>query len=323
MLSCLFGAWISFAAPFSQAPGYWIVVVSLILVLPVNLFLATLTGLVVYPIAVVLLPLSFHTGRLLLDGPTRPLFEWLINTPFLALMGFEYYAHTGGLLIGGLVGAAAGAGVVRFVLKLRRKVVELDADSEKFKSWSSKWYVRLLVWTLLGAKPSAAKYAELEGKRIGKPVRTVGVVIAAVLVVGFFVLTYALSGPILTRALRRGLEEANGATVDLEKVEISLGEGSLLIDGLAMADPKALGTDLLRGLRLEANIGMGELLTRRFKIDKVILVQASSGEKRTVPGKLTERSRRRRTAASPRAKRSRRSTTTSRTRRSGASVWPR
>ena len=287
VLSCLFGAWISFAAPFSQAPGYWVVLVSLILVLPVNLFLATLTGLVAYPIAVVLLPLSFHTGRLLLDGPTRPLFEWLVNTPFLALMGFEYYAHTGGLLLGGLVGAAAGLVVVRFVSRLRRKVVELDAGSEKFQTWSSKWQVRLLVWTLLGAKPDASKYAELEGKRIGKPVRTVGVVIAGVLVAAFFVLTYVLSGPILTRALRRGLEEANGATVDLDRAEISLGEGRVLIDALALADPKARDTDLLRGLRLEADIGMGELLTRRFKIDKVILVQASSGEKRTVPGKLT------------------------------------
>ena len=49
VLSCLFGAWLSFAAPFGQAPGYWIVLVSLILLLPVNLFLATLTGLVFSP----------------------------------------------------------------------------------------------------------------------------------------------------------------------------------------------------------------------------------------------------------------------------------
>jgi hypothetical protein len=54
-----------------------------------------------------------------------------------------------------------------------------------------------------------------------------------------------------------------------------------------MADPKALDTDLLRGLKLEADLGVGDLLTRRFRIDKLVISQASSGAKRETPGKLT------------------------------------
>lgn len=286
-LSCVFGAWLSFAAPFGQAPAYWIVMAALILLLPVNLFLSTLVGLLAYPLHLLLLPVSFHAGRLLLDGPTRPLFEALINAPFTALMGFEYYAHTGGILVGGLLGGFFGWAVVRFVRRLRRAYRDLDTKSERFHAWSSKWYVALASWVLVGARPSSATYEKLEAKRIGKPVRIPGVIVAVVLVAVFFVASYVLSGPILTRALRRGLEQANGATVDLEQAAISLEEARVLIDALAMADPKALDTDLLRGLRLEADLGVGDLLTRRYRVDKLIISQASSGAQRSTPGKLT------------------------------------
>jgi hypothetical protein len=287
VLSCVFGAWLSFAAPFGQAPAYWIVMVALLLVLPVNMFLATLVGLLAYPLHLLLLPVSFHAGRLLLDGPTRPLFEALINAPFVALMGFEYYAHTGGILVGGLLGGFLGWAVVRFVRRLRRAVRDLDTKSEKFHAWSSKWYVGLASWLLIGARPTATTYEKIEAKRIGKPVRIPGVIAAVLLVAGFLTVSYVLSGPLLTRALRTGLEEANGATVDLKKAEIALQEARVLIDALAMADPKALDTDLLRGLKLEADLGVGDLLTRRFRVDKLIISQASSGAKRETPGKLT------------------------------------
>ena len=44
IVSCVAGALLAFAAPFVQAPAYWLVLVALICVLPVNLFLATLMG---------------------------------------------------------------------------------------------------------------------------------------------------------------------------------------------------------------------------------------------------------------------------------------
>jgi uncharacterized protein (DUF2062 family) len=287
VLSCVFGGWLSFAAPLGQAPAYWVVLAALILVLPVNLFLAALVGLVAYPLHLLLLPASFHVGRLLLDGPTRPLFEALINAPFFALMGLEYYAHTGGILVGGLLGGLLGWAVVRFVRRLRRAVRGLDTKSDRFRQWSGKWYVGLATWVLLGARPKAATYERIEAQRIGKPVRIPGVIVAVLLVAVFLLASYALSGPILTRALRGGLERANGATVDLERAEIALEQARVLIDALAMADPEQLDTDLLRGLQLEADIGVGDLLTRRFKVDKLVLRQASSGAKRETPGRLT------------------------------------
>jgi len=287
VLSCLFGAWLSFAVPFDQAPAYWVVLGVLACVLPVNLFLAGLVGLVAYPLHLLLLPVSFHAGRLLLDGPTRPLFEACINTPLLALMGFEYYAHTGGILVGGLLGGLLGWILVRFVRGLRRAYLSADAKSEKFRTWSSKWYVGLGVWLLLGTKPKAATYEQIEARRVGMPIRIPGVVLAVLLVAALGIASYALSGPILTRALRSGLEQANGATVDLENAEVALEAGRVRIDALAMADPEALDTDLLRGFRLEADLGVGDLLTRRYRVDRLVISQASSGDRRATPGRLT------------------------------------
>jgi hypothetical protein len=287
IVSCMFGAWLAFAAPMGQAPAYWVAMVALLLVLPVNLFLSGLTGMVAYPLGLALLPASFHVGRVLLDGPTRPLFQALINAPFTALMGFEYYAHTGGIVVGGLLGAFLGWLFVKLVRRLRRGYRNLDTKSEKFRQWSSKWYVGLATWLLLGAKPSAATYEKIEAKRIGMPIRIPGVIIAVLVVAGFFFAAYQLSGPVLTGHLRTALEEANGATVDLKKAEILLGEASVEIGALAMADPNALETDILRGLHLQADLGVGKLLSRRFQVDKLIISQAVSGAKRETPGKLT------------------------------------
>jgi len=285
--ACLFGAWLAFAPGFRDAPALWVVLASLICVLPVNMGLASLTALVLFPVRVLLLPLSFQVGRLLLDGPTRPLFEALINAPFTALMGFEYYATTGGMLLGGLLGLAVGFGMTRLVRAIRRGIRAADTKSEKYRVWASKWWVKLGCWLIFGTSPKAATYEALESKRVGMPVRPVGIVVALLVVGAFLGLGQLLSGPYLTRALQSGLERVNGATVDLNKAEIRLDEGRLVIDGLAMADPKALETDLLRTFKLEADISTSDLLTRRVRIDKVVITDSSSGKERETPGKLT------------------------------------
>ncbi|MHC4549983.1 MAG: hypothetical protein ACYTEZ_14520 [Planctomycetota bacterium] len=285
--SCLAGAWLAFAPAFAEAPALWIVLVALICLLPVNLGLAAVTALVAYPLSLVLMPVSFTVGRILLDGPTRPLFAALINAPFTALMGFEYYAGTGGLLVGGLCGAAAGWGMTRLVRRIRRGFRDLDRDSARFHQWASKWWVLLGSWLLLGSRPKSATYDALERRRVGKPVRPVGIVVALLLVGAFLWLGHQLSGPILTRTLTAGLERVNGATVDLERAEIRLDQARVVIDQLAMADPQHLATDLLRGMRLEADLGVGALLRRRFHVDRLVISQATSGETRRTPGRLT------------------------------------
>jgi len=285
--ACVFGAWLGFAPSIGDAPALWVVLVSLICILPVNLALAGFTAAVLYPLSLLALPLSFSLGRFFLDGPTRPLFEALINAPFTAWMGLEYYAGTGGMALALALGLLLGWGMAKLVRSIRRGIRAADTKSEKFRVWSSKWYVKLGSWLVFGTSPKAATYEALETKRVGMPVRPAGVVVALLVVGAFWGLGTFLSGPYLTRALQAGLERVNGATVDLANAEVSLDEGRFVVDGLAMADPEALATDLLRTVKVEADVSTSDLLARRIRVDKVVVTDSSSGKERETPGELT------------------------------------
>ena len=120
--ACVLGGWIAFAPGFGQAPALYVVLAALVCLLPVNMGLMSVTALVLYPVNLLVLPATFQVGRILLDGPTRPLFSALINAPFTALMGFEYYTGTGGFLVGGLFGGFVGWLMVRLVRTIRRRL---------------------------------------------------------------------------------------------------------------------------------------------------------------------------------------------------------
>ena len=95
--ACLLGTMLGFAPSFGQAPGLVLGLFMLLLVLNANLFLAFFAAAGMKLVSFLLLPVSFASGRLLLDGPTQPLFEKLINAPVFAFFGFEYYTVTGAI----------------------------------------------------------------------------------------------------------------------------------------------------------------------------------------------------------------------------------
>src|SRR5690606_1981610 len=103
------------------------------------------------------------------------------------------------------------------------------------------------------------------------------------------VIQQVASGPLVLAALKGGLERANGATVDIREAELNLRENRLVLSGVAMADANDLATDLLRAERVEADVSATDLLRRRLALDQVTLVDASTGERRSAPGRLVRR----------------------------------
>jgi hypothetical protein len=103
------------------------------------------------------------------------------------------------------------------------------------------------------------------------------------------VINLLLSPQILTAYLRSGLERLNGATVDLDSAELNLKQGKIRLTGLAMADPNALGTDLLRAGSVEIDVSVMSMLTKRMKLDRIELTDASTGQPRTTPGRIVGR----------------------------------
>lgn len=283
ILACVLASMLGFMPGFFQAGGLIVALVLLLVVLNANLALAAIVAVIAKVLSYLLLPASFYLGAALLEGPTQPLFKAMINAPVLALFGFGYYATTGGLVIGLLLGLLSGLVVVKAVRTIREKMAGLQSDSPSYQKWASKWWVKLLSFVLLGkGKVDFAKLAAAKGKMI----RPAGVAAAAVVIALLVVVDLFFAGPIVTYALQRGLEQANGATVDLGSAEVDLAHGKMIVHQLALADPNHLDTNLFQAKTLTIDIDTADLLTKRLTLDNVTVIDAVQGAKRKTPGHL-------------------------------------
>lgn len=272
---------------FAQSPGLILLLLSLALVLNANLAVFALTLLAGKLLSFVLLPMSYAVGTWLLDGPAQGLFRALANGPVTAWFGLEFYATTGGLVLGAVFGAGTGFVLNRTIRAIRTRMADVEESSERYQKYAKKWWVRLCSWLLLGKGKGKQSWRELsESTKKGLPVRVTGVLAVAVLGGALWVFQQWFSTPILTQNLKSGLEAANGATVDVRSAQLVLGDGSLRIEDLAIADAKALGEDLFAADALVATIDTGALLRRRLVVDEVRSTNARAGAKRATPGVL-------------------------------------
>ncbi len=282
MMACVLGAVLGFMPGFTQAPGLIVAIILLLIVLNANLALATLVAAGAKLASLLLMPLSFSAGRFLLDGPTQPLFKTMINMPVLALFGFEYYVTTGGLLLGGALGIVVGALLIKLVRGIRTTLSGLEEGSDRYKQWMAKWWVKLLLSLMLGRGAKETYTAMLEKR--GKVIRLIGVVFCVAAVGLLFAAQTLYAGSFITSALQKGLEQANGATVDLERVDVDLAEGKMTITGLAMTDANALDRDLFQAATIEVDVSSTSLLRKRLKLDRVVISDAVHGAPRATPG---------------------------------------
>lgn len=282
----ILGAMIGFVPGWSQGPGLLVALVLALILLNANLGIAALVAGVAKLLSLALTPVSFMVGRALLDGPTRPLFAWAINAPVLALFGFDHYVTTGGALLGILAGLAFGVGIVWLVMSFRRRMAGLEENSAAFKKYAGTWWAKTLAFLFVGGGHGKATYSQLLEKRFGNPIRPLGVVVVLLAFGLLWILQAFASGPIMTAALVRGLERANGATVDIDNAEVDFRAGRLTMTGLAMADPNDLATDIFRAVSLEADISGADLLRKRVGLDTLVVNEASSGATRRYPGRL-------------------------------------
>lgn len=285
-LAGLLGGLIGFVPGFSTSGGLLLAYVMLLLVFNANIGICLFVAAGAKILSLLAMPLAFSIGRTLLEGPTRGLFESLVNAPVFAWFGLEYYATTGGIVLGLAVGLVVGGSLAKSLAGFRAKMRRVEEKNEKFTVVSTKWYSRLFLWLLLGKGHGKKKYGDLLAKGRGKPIRIAGVVVVAVVGAVLFLAPNLLSGPFLAGAAKGGLESWNGATVDVDDVTLDLAGGTLSVGGLALADPNALDTDLFRATRLEADIGTDDLLRRKLTIDKLVIVDGATGAKRSSPGSL-------------------------------------
>ncbi|MHC4975796.1 MAG: DUF2062 domain-containing protein [Planctomycetota bacterium] len=285
--ACVLGTMIGFAPAFSKAPALAMALIMLLIVLNANLFLAFLFAAVMTLVGYLVLPVSFYLGRILLDGPTSGLFESLINMPVVAYAGLEYYAVTGGLALALIVGIISGFVVIRTLKSFRTQMAKLEANSELYQKMQTKKSVRLVTWVFLGKGHGKKKtYDDLLSKKIGNPIRVPGVILVVLVGALGYIGQMFLSEDLMTMWLQRGLQRANGATVDLAGASADLGAGNIELRGLAAADPNALETNILQSVDLQMDVDTSSLLAKKVAFDSVVVREAEHGTQRAIPGVL-------------------------------------
>lgn len=283
--ACVLGALLGFAPAPLQAPALYVLLVATLLVVNANIGLALLTGAGAKLLSFVALPLSFQIGRFLLDGPTSGLAHSIVNAPLLAWCGFDYYAVAGGQLLGLVIGLGLGLAIAGSVARFRKRMIASRDNPGRLAQLTQKPGAKFLVWLFFGGSGKQSWEDKLK-KRVGNPVRIWGAALMVLALVGVYLAQQALAGPIAKRALKFSLEEANGATVDVGGAELDLSEGRFSVSGLALADPNALGQDLFRAEKIEADIDEADFLRRRVHIARVVVSDALSGSPRETPGEI-------------------------------------
>ena len=284
MLACILGSLLGFVPGLQQAPGLLLALIFVLIILNANLALGALSGLLSKLLSTPLIPVSYNVGKFLLDGPLQGLFKTFVNAPVFAFFGFEYYTVVGGQLVGLIFGIVLGIIVIKGMTAFRIKMADLEKNSEKYKKFSSNFFVKMMAWIFLGGGDKKKSWDDFLQKKIGNPVRPLGIVFVALCIGLLYCLSLFVKGPILTAALRSGLERANGATVDVKNAEVDFKENRLTVTGLAVADPTNLKINLIEADKLEADIDATDLLRKRVRLDKVHIVDATHGEERAIPG---------------------------------------
>lgn len=282
--ACILGAMFGFVPSVARSPALVLGLLLALAILNANLLVAGLVAGAAKLASLALMGVSFALGRFLLDGPARGLLEPMINAPVLAFGGFEWYVVPGGLLLGLLFGVLAGIAINLPIRKFRAAMTRAEESSDFYQRHRRKAWFRLLFFLLFGARHGEASYRDLLTRKVGIPLRIPGLIAAVVVVAGAWLFAGRLAQPLLASGLQSGLEAANGATVDLGRVELDLGASRLALHDLALADAEELDRDLFRAALLECDVSGSDLLRKRLRLDRVVAREAVHGIRRATPG---------------------------------------
>jgi hypothetical protein len=162
----------------------------------------------------------------------------------------------------------------------------LESGSEKYDAYTSKVWVKLLAWLLVGGLKGKKSWSELSEQKRGLPVRPIGIVFVVSLVVLGYIGLKFLDQTIVTSTVRDAMEQANGATVDIAGIEIIPEENRVVLNGLALANPDALDTNRFASSKIVADISGMNLLSKKVVIDSLQILEPSAGTARRVPGRI-------------------------------------
>lgn len=279
-LSVLIGFW------FGLMPGFYGVHVALIvivLVLNVHLGLFLLSLGLGKALALAAAPILYHVG-VWVQGHLAWLLSALSSIPVVGITDFSRFALAGGLVVGPVIGAIAGLAMAFTVINFRRMMTKFDEKSEKFRKYYSKLWVRLLDRILIGKRAKDVKAMFVKAKYV----RKVGVVLAVLVVGGFFAVTHFLQDTTVKKYATQTLTRANGAEVDLESLGISLLGGNVAAAGLQVTDAQKPEQNQVVVEKIAADASVYDLLLGRLVMETVEVSGVQFNQQRQSPGQVVE-----------------------------------
>jgi uncharacterized protein (TIGR03546 family) len=261
-----------------------IIFVALLINIPAGVFiLSFLFGkLISYPLTYV----TFAIGKALLSiGFIEAILRFFVNAPVTAWMDLDRYCTIGGIPLGIAVGVGLSILMNKAVMSFRRKMAAVEAGSEAYKKYASKPWVKILAWVFLGkGLKKGTTYADILEKKT-RFIRKGGVIVAVVFLVIILAVEFIFAAPIVRSVLISQMEQANGATVDIDKVDLSLFQGHCILKGIQVCDPDHLNRNLVSVSETRIDFGVGDLLRKRFVIDEIGVIDAAADTDRATPGR--------------------------------------
>lgn len=280
LLSVLMGFWFGMMPGFS---GLHIVLIVIVLILNVHLGLFLLSLGLGKALALLGAPVLYHVG-VWVQGHLSGLLSALSSIPIVGMTDFSRFATVGGLIIGPVLGAVAGLMMAFSVINFRRMMVKLDDKSEKFRTYYSKIWVRILDRLLIGKRTKDVKAMFAKTKYI----RKAGLVLAVIVVGGFFAATHFLQDTTVKNYATKTLTRTNGAQVDLENLSISILGGNVSAGGLQVTDANQPSQNQVVVEQVAANASVYDLLLGRLVMETVEVTGMRFNQARQTPGKVVE-----------------------------------
>lgn len=285
--ACLIGSMVGFLPAKSQCLGLYVLFFGIVLILNANLFITAFLIGTLKILSFLMVGACVQIGFTLLNSEMGDSIKPLINMPFIAWFGLEYYVTIGCLLFGLLSGIVIGTIAVTVISKFRKTMAALENDSEKYQKWMEKKWVKILIWLLMGKdKGKKLTYEDLLKKRVGNPIRILGVIIVICgIALGWF-LSKNYTNDVIKWQLTELLGSMNGATVDIENVDASLSKGKLNIAKIAFADPENLMRNRFELNELTMDLDVSSILKKKFHVEQLVLGKISSNTERKIKADL-------------------------------------
>ena len=277
LLSVALGFW------FGLTPGWYGIHVGILIVaLVVNINLGTFlmfAGLG-KALCFAAAPALYHAG-LWAQSNLGGVLDTLASFPVIGITDFNRCAVAGATILGPVLGMAAGIAMAGVALGFRRTWLKLEENSERFKSWQEKTWVRWMDWFLLGKRAASAK-STLEKR--GRIIRVAGVVVAGLVLLVSAVGVQFVKGERLRGVVAEQMTKANGAEVGLVEFDLTPMSGRVNASGIQITDPAKPERNRIRIDELTADAGLYNLSCGRIVVDNVVLTGVAFDEARETAG---------------------------------------